>query len=174
MTPLRRGVAALALALLGASSAGAQRSPSAGAPSADRARLERQFRERVGRTVQARLQLTDAQMARLQRMNSSFETRRRSLAAEERSLRFSIGQQIAAGDRADQDSVARMIDRAIGIQRQRLDLVAQEQRELSSFLTPVQRARYLDLQERLRRRVEELRRQQRRGQAGQVDSSRAR
>ena len=78
---------------------------------------------------------------------------------------------IAAGDRAVQDSVARMIDRAIALQRQRLDLVAQEQRELSSFLTPVQRARYLDLQERLRRRVEELRRQQRRAAGGAADTS---
>lgn len=166
MTVSRHRLAALVLSLLVATPAAAQQGAPAGAPAADRAQLERQLRQRVGRTVQTRLQLTDAEMARLQRTNSSFEGRRRALAADERALRFAIGQQISAGDRADQDSVSRMIDRAIAIQRQRLDLVAQEQRELSSFLTPVQRARYLDLQERLRRRVEELRRRQRRGGGG--------
>lgn len=131
---------------------------------AERAQLERQLRQRVSHAVQARLQLTDAQMARLQQTNRTFEGRRRKLVAEERQLRLSIAQQVAAGDSADQKSVARSIDRAIAIQRARLDLVEQEQHELASFLTPVQRARYLDLQERLRRRIEELRRgQQRRG-----------
>jgi hypothetical protein len=132
---------------------------------AERAQLERQLRQRVGRAVQARLQLSDAQMARLQKTNQSFEDRRRALVAEERQIRAGIAEQFAAGDRADQAAVAKLIDSAIGIQRARHDLVGQEQRELASFLTPVQRARYLDLQERLRRRVEELRRGQRRGGA---------
>lgn len=163
-----RGVAAAAAALLlHASPAGGQNDArsSPGSPRVERAQLERQFRRRVGQAMQTRLQLTDAQMARLQRTNQTFETRRRALVAEERQLRANIRAQLSAGDGADQTRVADLIDRAIRIQRQRLDLVEQEQRELSAFLTPVQRARYLDLQEKLRRRVDELRRgQERRGE----------
>ena len=169
MTTLRRLLAGLAVAALVASPAAAQdsaRTRDRSGPG-DRAQLERQLRERVGRTVQTRLQLTDAQMARLQKTSASFEGRRRALVAEERQLRMGLAAQLAAGDRADQAAVAQQIDRAIAIQRERLDLVAQEQRELAAFLTPVQRARYLDLQERLRRRIDELRRgQQRRGPGG--------
>ena len=168
MRGTRRTLIFAALALLGAGSAGAQDSADLRtvATPAERAQLERQLRQRVGRAVQARLQLSDAQMARLQSTNQLFEGRRRALIAEERQLRAGIAEQFAAGDRADQAAVAKFIDRAIAIQRERLDLVEQEQRQLSSFLTPVQRARYLDLQERLRRRVEELRRGQQRGGPG--------
>ena len=166
MTGVTRRLLVFAVALLGAAPLAAQDSarPRRAADSADRAQLERQLRQRIGHTVQARLQLTDAEMVRLQKTNQSYESRRRKLVGEERQLRQSIARQVAAGDSADQKLVAQYIDRAIAIQRERLDIVQQEQRELSTFLSPVQRARYLDLQERLRRRVEELRRgQQRRG-----------
>jgi len=43
------------------------------------------------------------------------------------------------------------------IQRDRLDLLDNEQADLAKFLTPVQRAQYLGLQEQVRRRVEEVR-----------------
>ena len=168
MTAVRRLAAAAALLLLNALPAAAQDSGGVSRPAAgaDRARLEQQLRQRVGRVVQARLRLTDEQMARLQRTNQSYEARRRALVTQERQMRLAIREQLAAGDSADQKRVAGLIESAIRIQRQRLDLVEQEQRELSAFLTPVQRARYLDLQERLRRRVEELRRGQERGRPG--------
>jgi hypothetical protein len=44
------------------------------------------------------------------------------------------------------------------VQRRRLDLAAEEQRELATIMTPVQRARYLALQETVRRRTDEMRR----------------
>jgi hypothetical protein len=50
------------------------------------------------------------------------------------------------------------MDRAIRVQRSRLDLLETEQRELSAFLTPTQRAKYMGMQEQLRRRADEMRR----------------
>jgi hypothetical protein len=47
----------------------------------------------------------------------------------------------------------------VQLQRQRVELFAQEQRDLAQFMTPLQRARYTALQEQVRRRVEQLRRQ---------------
>lgn len=124
----------------------------------ERAELERRFGQRIGRAVQERLQLTDAQTERLRRSNRSFEEQRRALVAEEREVRLALRAQLAPGATAQQERVSELIDQAIHIQRKRLDLVESEQRELARFLTPVQRARYLDLQERLRHRVEEIRR----------------
>jgi len=45
------------------------------------------------------------------------------------------------------------------VQHQRLDVFTREQRDLASFLTPVQRAKYASLQEGLRKKVEQLRQQ---------------
>jgi hypothetical protein len=60
-----------------------------------------------------------------------------------------------------------LLDQALKIQRDRLDLTEREQRELSTFLNPIQRAKYFAIQDELRRRMEELREQrQRRAAAG--------
>ena len=55
--------------------------------------------------------------------------------------------------------MAAALDRVLQLQRQRLDLMADEQKDLAGFLTPVQRAKYAALQEQIRRRVENARRQ---------------
>ncbi|HET9683588.1 MAG TPA: hypothetical protein VFP15_05755, partial [Gemmatimonadaceae bacterium] len=65
---------------------------------------------------------------------------------------------ILAGDRADQNRVAAALDQLLKLQRQRLDTQAEEQEELATFMSPLQRAKYAALQEQVRRRVEALRR----------------
>lgn len=158
---LTRGALTAALLALAAGPAAAQ----AGGPGAgpQRARLEQQVRERFGRVVQQRLALSDAQMTRLAETNRRFEGERRQLIQQEREVRLQLRSELGDDSAADQKHVDELIRRAIGIQRQRLDLVEREQRELAAFLTPVQRARYLDLQEKLRRRVEQLRSEQEAG-----------
>ena len=58
---------------------------------------------------------------------------------------------------ANQATVSAQVDRMLGIQRQRLELVEAEQKDLAKFLTPVQRAKFLALQNQMRERVEEMR-----------------
>jgi len=146
--------------------AGAQGGATPGRPPERRAQLERQFRERLATVVQQRLHLTDAQMKRLEQTNSHYEGQRRQLMQQEREARVAIRDEVLKDSAANQTRVAELIDRAIGVQRQRLDLVQQEQKELAQFMTPVQRAQYLDLQEKLRQRVEQLRRQQQQRRGG--------
>jgi Spy/CpxP family protein refolding chaperone len=150
---LRRGAVALAL-LLGAAAPPAL---AQGAPDAPRPQLERQVRERIARIVQARLELTDAQMQKLDATNRKFEQRRRTLFEGERAARRDLRGQLELDDRADQKRVSQLLDQLLSFQDQRLGLVREEQRELAGYLTPVQRARYLALQDQLRRRVEEMR-----------------
>ena len=128
-----------------------------------RAALEGQVRQRIAVMVKERLQLTDAQAQQLQETDSRLEQRRRELMQREQRLRRDLRQQLAPGVAADQQRVASLLDQVMAVHRERVTLIEQEQRELARFLTPVQRAKYLGLQNELRSRIEGMR-QGRRGQ----------
>lgn len=119
--------------------------------------LEERLRVRTGEIVKRRLELTDDQMKKLQAANGQFEKQRGDLLMRERELRRELRQEIVAGDKANQNRVAQLLDQTMVLERQRLDLVQNEQRELAKFLTPVQRAKLFGLQNELRRRTQELR-----------------
>jgi len=125
----------------------------------DRAMLEQRFRERYEQVVRERLSLTDAQFTQLTEVNKRLDGKRRELFAEERTVRREMRQALqATDDQANEARVAELMDRAIRVQRSRLDLLETEQRELSAFLTPTQRAKYMGMQEQLRRRADDMRR----------------
>ena len=128
-----------------------------GAPK--RQMLEQRLRERTGEIVRRRLQLSDDQMTKLQNTNRQFEPQRTSLLMREREVRREL-RQLLMSTTADQNRVGVLLDQAMQIERQRLDLTQNEQRELAKFLTPVQRARLFGLQNELRRRAQELRNRQ--------------
>jgi Spy/CpxP family protein refolding chaperone len=88
-------------------------------------------------------------MKKLQAANSQFEKQRGDLMLREREVRRELRQQIVAGDKANQNRVAQLLDQTMVLERQRLDLVQNEQRELAKFLTPVQRAKLFGLQNEL-------------------------
>ena len=123
-----------------------------------RQQLEQQLRRRLWSVTKDRVGLTDAQMTKLGQTNQKFDGRRRSLNQAERAQRAELRTQILAGDRADQNRVAAALDQLLKLQRQRLDTQAEEQAELATFMSPLQRAKYAALQEQVRRRVEALRR----------------
>jgi len=145
-----------------------------GPPAQAGAGLERQFRERLAEVVRRRLNLDDEQMRQLGQVNSRFERERMMLLRDERQVRQSLRAEVLAGDSANQSRVSDLLDQALRIQQRRLDLTAQEQRDLSAFMTPVQRAKYFAIQDELRRRMEELRqnRQERQRRAGALGPNR--
>lgn len=136
---------------------GAQRPVAGDSANPRRAMLEERLRQRTADIVKRRLQLTDDQMKQLQATNSRFEKQRMDLMGRERDTRRELRQQILAGDDANQNRVAQLLDQAMQIERQRLDLQQSEQRELAKFLKPVQRAKLFGLQAEMRRRAQELR-----------------
>lgn len=146
----------LAIAVSG-SYAHAQQAPAG--PTPRREMLEQRLRERTGEMVQKRLQLTDEQMKQLQASNRQFERQRSDLIAREREIRRSLRGQMLA-EKPDQNRVAQLLDQTMQLERQRLDLVQSEQRELAKFMTPVQRAKLFAIQMELRRRTQELRNRQ--------------
>jgi hypothetical protein len=118
--------------------------------------LEQRIRERFAHVVQTRLALTDAQMAQLRATNQRFGGRRRALSVSERGVRQSLQGELRPGVAANQAHVSALMDSLLAIQRERLDLVQEEQRELAGYLTPVQRVRYYALQQALRKRLDQL------------------
>lgn len=120
----------------------------------DRAALEERVRQRFAQVLRNRLGLTDDQMVKVQAINQRYAERRRTLMDQERGVRMSLRQAIMAADSANQSGVSALLDRVLVTQRQRIDLLEQEQRDLSSVLTPLQRASYMGIEEQLRRGFE--------------------
>ncbi|HJU74110.1 MAG TPA: hypothetical protein VJ717_10210 [Gemmatimonadaceae bacterium] len=151
---MRNIIVGIVAAVLTASSLGAQDT------TAQREALKRRVQERLGAVVKQRLGLTDSQVVRLGETNRRFEEQRRLLLQQERDLRMSLRDELLAEQQggANQQRIADMLDRTIRLQRQRVELLENEQRELARFLNATQRAKLLGMQEQLRRNVGEMRR----------------
>lgn len=119
--------------------------------------LEHRVRARMANILRTQLGLTDAQMARLRQSNERFEARRRELFQREREARGALREVMRSRDTTQQAQVGELLDRVVAVQRQRAELAEEEQRDLATFLTPMQRARYFGMEEQIRRRVEEMR-----------------
>ena len=162
-TPINRATrapriaAALGLALVLARPVAAQQAGAPGAPA--RAQQEQRLRQRLGAIVREQLGLDDAQTRQLGQVSARYEQERRGIALRECELRLQLRDELQGGEAANQDRVARALDRLLEVQRTRLDVLQREQQELAKFLTPVQRAKYLVLQDQVRRRLEETRRE---------------
>lgn len=132
----------------------------------ERQQLQRRLQQRLWQMTQRRVGLTDAQMNRLAPVHQRFESQRREILRQERQTRLALRDAMRDSTQADQGQISGYLERLVQLQRQRADLLEQEQKELGQFMTPLQRARYTALQEQVRRRIEQLRRQNAPGQAG--------
>jgi hypothetical protein len=132
----------------------------------ERAGLEKQVRETLWRMTRQRVGLSDDQMRKLAPVNARFETERRELLRSERQTRIALRTAVMDSASPDQGKISQHMDRLLELQRMRVDLVAREQKELSAFMTPVQRAKYMALQEQVRRRFEQMSRGGRGGRNG--------
>ena len=127
-------------------------------PGQNRAQLERRFQQMLFQMTRRRVGLTDAQMNQLVPINRRFELQRRQLQRQERETRLSLRDAMRDTAQVDQARITGYLDKLVQLQRQRVDLFEQEQRDLAQFMTPLQRARYTALQEQVTRRVEQRRR----------------
>lgn len=124
-----------------------------------RAELEGAVRQRIERQMQVRLGLTDDQVAKVRDINARYQQRHQARMQQEREIRMSIREEWIGGDTTRQAVVADLLDRMLRTQRQRIDLMEQEQKDLSAVLTPMQRAGYIGLEEQLRQRIQGMQQQ---------------
>lgn len=118
--------------------------------------LEARVRARMAVMLRTQVGLNDDQITRLRAVNRRFEGQRRTLFEQERRVRSELRAALSA-DSAQDARIAPLLDRTIQLQRERLDLLEAEQKELATFMSPTQRARLYGMEEQMRRRMQEMR-----------------
>jgi len=130
---------------------------------AEARRLRTQIESTFTRRVQQDLNLSQDQATKLRTTQERFGTRRRVAMQQQMERRRALENQMQPGIAANPDSVRKLMD---GMQTGRAEMLKIEQdqnREMASYLTPVQQARYEQMRERFMQRVGELRMQRREG-----------
>ncbi|MEP7002251.1 MAG: hypothetical protein ABI969_17310 [bacterium] len=117
--------------------------------------LQQQIRRSLWRVAKQRIGFTDDQMLRIERTSQRFDQQRRVLAQTEVAQRRAMRAEILS-DSANQGNIAAALDQLHTVQQRRLDLQEDEQKEFASFMTPLQRAKFMALQEQVRRRLQDL------------------
>jgi regulator of replication initiation timing len=148
----------LILAFAGTASAQNHRQPPPGglAPISGDDSLRLMIQERFARLVQTQLGLTNAQVSRMRSTVMTWTSKRRNLELEERDLRQALADQMRPGVAADQDSVARLTDELLELRVQQVQTYRDELKEMT-YLSPVQRAQFFILRDRLLRQIERAR-----------------
>jgi len=103
--------------------------------------------------VQQELGLTNDQTAKLRASSERFGDRRRQMHTRQRQLYEALRTQLRPGVAANQDSVAKLTDAMVELRLAAAQSTRDEMKDLSKYLSPVQRARLLIMRERLRDRV---------------------
>jgi flagellar biosynthesis GTPase FlhF len=129
--------------------------------------LQKAVRQRFAEVVKTRLSLSDDQAQKLDATDQRFQRQRNQIGQEERASRQALAAALAdSGSAQDQTKISQYMDQLVQAQHKRADLLEQEQKELGTFLTPVQRAKFLGLREQLNATVKQLRQENRRGARG--------
>ena len=64
---------------------------------------------------------------------------------------------VDGGQRGDSAQVNQLLQTLIDVQKRRVQILEAEQRDLAVFMTPMQRAKFMAVQEQFRRRLEQMR-----------------
>ena len=132
---------------------------------AEAGRLRAQIEQRFSARVKDELGLNDDQATRLRATQEKFGAQRRALAQEQGERRRALDGQMRPGMPANADSVNKLMAGLRSGREQMVKIDQDEDREMQGYLTPVQRAQFLQMRERLMQRVNEMRleRRQERG-----------
>ncbi len=130
---------------------------------AEAGRLRAQIEQRFNDRVKQELNLNADQATKLRTTQERFGTRRRAVMQQQLERRRALDGQMRPGIPAIADSVNKLMD---GMRAGRAEMVRidqDEDREMSGYLSPVQRAQFLQMRERLMQRVGEMRMERREG-----------
>lgn len=121
--------------------------------------LRGQIEQQFARRIQTEMGLSDETATRMQRVVSSWATRRRALEAEEMRLRQALNGQLRPGVAANGDSVGSYVDDLTANRVNYAQSFRDEMKELTPILTPVQRGQFQLLRDRLLLRMREVQQQ---------------
>jgi Spy/CpxP family protein refolding chaperone len=122
------------------------------------AALAGKVRQAFRGVVRRELNLNDDQAKQLETVDGRFQRQRDDISRDERAARIELAGMLRDTTHTpDATKVDQYLDRLVQAQHRRADLLESEQKALSEFLDPVQRAKYLALREQLQRRVQQMR-----------------
>ncbi len=148
-------VGVIALLLIGFGGGLAAQDTAVAGPMAER--LRQQIEDRFGERLSQELGLTDDQSVKVRGILASWAVKRRNLEREERQLRNQLSAAMRPGVAANDQAVTRLVDGVLAGRGAMVQTFRDEMAELGTVLSPVQRAQYLLLRDRLLQRVQELR-----------------
>jgi hypothetical protein len=128
-------------------------------PGARSALLRGRIEEQFVRRIQADMGLSDEATGRMQRVVTTWATRRRALEREEMRLRQALNGQLRPGVAANGDSVGSYVDALNENRVAYAQSFRDEMKELAPVLTPVQRGQFQQMRDRLMLRMEEVQKQ---------------
>jgi len=126
-------------------------------------RLRAQIEERFSARVQHDLKLTQDQTTKLRASQERFSARRRQVMQQQMQRHRALDDQMQPGVAANADSVSKLMDGIRSGRAEMLKIEQDEDREMSGYLTAVQRARYQQMRARLMQRAAEMRMERREG-----------
>ena len=138
----------------------AQNPPDTG-EAAQAQQLRERIRERWHQVVRTQLGLTPDQATKLQATEDRFAAQRRDIAQRQRGVQEALRGQLQPGVAANADSVRRLMDARDQNRAALAQIERDEDKEVTGYLSPVQRARYQIMRQRLQERISEMRRQRR-------------
>lgn len=122
----------------------------------DRERLEQRIREQMGRMMQERLELSEAEADELSELVRDFDRRRRTLYRSEQAVRREVEEAVERGDVSDAEALV-LLRRIEELEAAEADLLREEQAALLEILTPVQVLELRHFRDEIGRRIRELR-----------------
>jgi Spy/CpxP family protein refolding chaperone len=122
----------------------------------DREQLEQRIRAQMGRMMQERLGLDEAQAASLAEVVQDFDVRRRELFALEQATRRRVEALLLEGN-GDEAEATELMERMVELRLREAELFREEQGALLDVLTPTQVLRLQALRQELGQRIRALR-----------------
>jgi hypothetical protein len=113
------------------------------------------------------LSIDQATTRRLFQTDQGFNRQRAELNKSEKETRVALAAAMQDSGTVDTAKIDQYINQLVQAQRKRADLLEAEQKELSTFLSPLQRAQFLSLRERLNERMRQLNQAEAAGRRGQ-------
>ena len=129
-------------------------------PQRDTALLRQRIEDRFAQRVKEELGLDEAQATKLRDVARGWAAKRRGYEADERILKRALAEQMRPGIAAISDSVTRLTQRLLDLRVTYAETYRSEYKELG-FLTPVQRAQFVALRERVLDSVRRMREERR-------------
>jgi hypothetical protein len=121
--------------------------------------LRQLIEERFAQRLTTELGLDQEQSTRVRVVLSTWAVRRRALEREERRNRQQLGAAMRPGVAANDQAVTRLVDQLVTGRVAYVQTFKDELADLAPILTPVQRAQYVLMRDRLWQRVQEIRNQ---------------